>query len=217
MDVVLKRLIQIQEALAPKFEGLSKAGVKSLDEAKSAIAQAAYEKSSELEKRQLSERIFEAAVGALSATVYSQVEAGSAAMRTEGAINATAQDVSGQFGKLQLGDRVMLVRRTVELLYQKATRPDERIWALQFHILQKPSFRSEPSLAIMARLEWREASGRPLKDCSAWLRRETYSGKRHTYFVTNTSPLILEISPDKVADEELSVREFVRDTVSALP
>lgn len=214
MDAVLARLNQLRSPVATA--GLSEAGHAARDRAVAKIADDEHHRDMKRDEEHRSKLMTEAALAMLSKSISEQAAAGASALHVEGALRAWTE-TSTRVKRMRLGSQSILVMKTIDVLYQRATSPKARFWALQFHIYQTGGGRSKAALGIIMSLELREADQTPVRNCSAFLRQER-SGRHHVeHEVTSTKPTTFEVEEEHIADTENEIKALIRDAVSALP
>ena len=214
MDAVLTRISQLRAPVATA--ALTEAGYAARDREVAEIADDEHQRNMKRDEDQRAKLMTEAALAMLSKTISEQATDGANALHVEGALKAWTE-TSTSVQRVRLGSQSIFVVNTIEVLYQRATSPKARIWALQFQIYQPGGGRSKGGLGVTMRLELREADRTPVGRCSAFLRQER-SGRHHVELeVTDTKVTTFEIEEEQVADKEDEIKAFIRDAVSALP
>jgi hypothetical protein len=142
-------------------------------------------------------------------------------MHTPGALKTEVRDAPAPEQRTLTGrDSKSLILEGVELTCQRGASPHARIFALQFFVYRKAVVSpggAKPKAGVIVRLEVREADGRPVSGCAAYVRREATGRNQYKYSVTNEAPVTIECEPQQWGDHMDVLRQFVLDTVSAFP
>lgn len=149
------------------------------------------------------------------------MELAAAEMNTPGALKTEVREAQVPAQRKLIGRASSsLILEGVELTCQKGTSPHARMFALQFFVYRKAVVSlggAKPKAGVIVRLEVREADGRPVSGCAAYVRREAIGRNQHKYSVTDDAPVTVECEPQQWGDQMDLLKQFVLDTVSAFP
>ncbi|MER8847349.1 serine/threonine protein kinase [Mesorhizobium sp. M0320] len=213
MDTMIMRLDQLQSIRNGGGSGLSKRGLTALEDFKQTAATEAQRKLEESAERTRSEDLINAVAAAILAALTRQFQAGAAAIHTDGAINSIVQEV--RIGsQIKIGRYLFMPISGIEITFQNAVGKYARIWALQMFVCRKIGFHGG-GLFVLPYLELRESDGRPVKGCSAFLRKT--GSKSDPSFEVTDSPTVLEIDPKGWDGDDQVIRDFAEEATSALP
>ena len=218
---VIGRLEQIQRRRQGGQIGLSAEGSAALDRLKASIAENEIKLRQEQDAVRKTEDLLDAVQRGLIACLKAQLELAAAEIHTPGALKAEVREAPVPAQRTLMGRASKsLILEGLELTCQKGTSPHARIFALQFFVYRKTVVSlggAEPKAGVIVRLELREADGRPVSGCAAYVRREAIGRNQYKYSVTDNAPLTVECEPRQWGDQMDALKQFVLETVSAFP
>jgi serine/threonine protein kinase len=221
MATVIGRLEQIQRRRQGGQTGLSAQGSAALDRLKASIAENEIKLRQEQDAVRKTEDLLDAVERSLIACLKAQLELAAAEMHTPGALKTQVREAPAPAQRTLTGRRSKsLILEGVEVTCQKGTSPHARIFALQFFVYRKAVVSSggaKPKAGVLARLEVREADGRPVKGCAAYVRRDAIGRNRYKYSVTDDLPVTIECEPQDWGGQMDALKHFVLETVSSFP